>query len=92
MKNIILPKGDNINSIDLLAIDDNIQGVIIGYKKDKPAGYIIYNETTWEFNTIINAWYSDVSNDDLYSLMKELIVTNLCDSFKLIDFTDDNEK
>lgn len=95
MKDIILPS-ETSDAIDLGAIDEDTEGIVISYKGDNAVGYIAYTcgETApWAFfnttdNTMIvkNAHGGDES---LANLVKWLIKDKVADSFKLINFTID---
>lgn len=98
MKDIILPS-ETSDAIDLGAIDEDTEGIVISYKGDNAVGYIAYTcgETApWAFfnttdNTIIvkNAYGGDYANESLANLVKWLIKDKVADSFKLINFTID---
>lgn len=98
MKDIILPS-ETSDAIDLGAIDEDTEGIVISYKGDNAVGYIAYTcgETTpWAFfnttdNTIIvkNAYGGDYADESLANLVKWLIKDKVADSFKLINFTID---
>lgn len=98
MKDIILPS-ETSDAIDLGAIDEDTEGIVISYKGDNAVGYIAYTcgETApWAFfnttdNTIIvkNAHGGDYADESLANLVKWLIKDKVADSFKLINFTID---
>ena len=98
MKDIILPS-ETSDAIDLGAIDEDTEGIVISYKGDNAVGYIAYTcgETApWAFfnttdNTIIvkNAYGGDYADESLANLVKWLIKDKVADSFKLINFTID---
>lgn len=98
MKDIILPS-ETSDAIDLGAIDEDTNGIVISYKGDYAVGYIAYScgETNpWAFfnttdNTMIvkNANNGDYSDESLANLVKWLVKDKVADSFKLINFTID---
>lgn len=98
MKDIILPS-ETSDAIDLGAIDEDTEGIVISYKGDNAVGYIAYTcgeDAPWAFfnttdNTIIvkNAHGGDYADESLANLVKRLIKDKVADSFKLINFTID---
>jgi hypothetical protein len=98
MKDIILPS-ETSDAIDLGAINEDTEGIVISYKGDNAVGYIAYTcgETApWAFfnttdNTIIvkNAHGGDYANESLANLVKWLIRDKVADNFKLINLTID---
>lgn len=98
MKDIILPS-ETSDAIDLGAIDEDTEGIVISYKGDNAVGYIAYTcgETApWMFfNTIDNSIPvkttkgSEYTEESLIELVKWLIKDKVADNFKLINFTID---
>ena len=98
MKDIILPS-ETSDAIDLGAIDEDTEGIVISYKGDNAVGYIAYTcgETNpWAFfntmdNTIIvgDIQSVDYAEESLTDLVKRLVKDKIADSFKLINFTID---
>lgn len=98
MKDIILPS-ETSDAIDLGAIDEDTNGIVISYKGDYAVGYIAYlcgKTNPWAFfntmdNTMIvkNANNGDYSDESLANLVKWLVKDKVADSFKLINFTID---
>lgn len=98
MKDIILPS-ETSDAIDLGAIDEDTEGIVISYKGDNAVGYIAYTcgETApWMFlNTIDNSMPvkttkgSEYTEESLIELVKWLIKDKVADNFKLINFTID---
>lgn len=98
MKDIILPS-ETSDAIDLGAIDEDTEGIVISYKGDNAVGYIAYTcgeAAPWALfnttdNTIIvkNAHDDDYADESLANLVKRLIKDKIADSFKLINFTID---
>lgn len=98
MKDIILPS-ETSDAIDLGAIDEDTEGIVISYKGDNAVGYIAYacGETNpWAFfntmdNTIIvgDIQSVDYAEESLTDLVKRLVKDKIADSFKLINFTID---
>lgn len=85
MKDIILPS-ETSDAIDLGAIDDNTEGIVISYKGNDAVGYITYTcgeAVPWAFfnsmdNTMIvkNAQGGDYADESLTDLVKWLIILN----------------
>ena len=98
MKDIILPS-ETSDAIDLGAIDNETEGIVIPYKGDDAVGYIAYTcgeASPWAFfntidNTIIakNNQRDDYAEESLADLVKRLIKDKVADNFKLINFTID---
>lgn len=98
MKDIILPS-ETSDAIDLGAINEDTEGIVISYKRDDAVGYIAYTagETIpWAFfNTMDNTLIAkdnqrdDYAEESLPDLVKRLIKDKVADNFKLINFTID---
>lgn len=98
MKDIILPS-ETSDAIDLGAIDEDTNGIVISYKGDNAVGYIAYRcgeAAPWAFfntmdNSMIvkNAHGGDYADEPLANLIKWLIKDKVADNFKLINFTID---
>lgn len=98
MKDIILPS-ETSDAIDLGAIDEDTEGIVISYKGDNAVGYIAYTcEEThpWAFfntmdNTIVvgDIQSVDYTEESLADLVKRLVKDKVADNFKLINFTID---
>lgn len=98
MKDIIL-LSETSDAIDLGAIDDNTEGIIISYKGNDAVGYIAYTSgeaSPWAlFNTMDNTIMvkniqgDDYAEESLTDLVKRLVKDKVADSFKLINFTID---
>lgn len=98
MKDIILPS-ETSDAIDLGAIDEDTEGIVISYKGDDAVGYItcVYGECMpWSlYNTIDNTTVvkdikgSHYTEDTLINLVNRLVKDKVADSFKLINFTID---
>lgn len=87
MRNIRLPEtSDKI--IDISDINENISGIILAYKYNKPVGFIAYDDENkeWEYFDDITIDCSYKCNESLPILLKTIMSSNYADSFKLIDF------
>lgn len=84
MGNIRLPEISD-KFIDISNINENISGIILAYKCNKPVGFIGYNDEdiTWEYFDDITIFKC---NENLLALLKSIMSNNYADSFKLIDF------
>lgn len=93
MKDIILPS-ETADAIDLGAINNNTNGIIIVYLKKEAVGYISCFGGDWCFSTGIDteapsplsSQEIDKTKDSLPELVRFLIKKYKADSFKLIDF------
>ena len=87
MRDIRLPETSD-KVIDVSNINENISGIILAYKYNKPVGFIVYKDedNAWKyFNDItIDCSYED--NENLPKLLKAIILNKYADSFKLVDF------
>lgn len=96
MKDIILPS-ETSDAIDLGAINDDTNGIIIPYKNEEAVGYIAYTcgeSCPWAlFNTVDNtiivkdALNNEYSSESLANLINRIIKDGVADTFKLINFT-----
>lgn len=96
MKDIILPN-ETSDAIDLGAINEDTNGIIIPYKGDDAVGYIAYTcgeSRPWAlFNTVDNtiivkdALNNEYSSESLANLVNRIIKDGVADTFKLINFT-----
>ena len=94
MKDIILPS-ETSDAIDLGAINEDTNGIIIPYKD--AVGYIAYTcgeSYPWAlFNVIDNsiiakdALNNEYSSESLANLVNRIIKDGVADTFKLINFT-----
>ena len=86
-KGILLPI-DYSNAIDLDSIDVFTKGIILVYKENQHAGYIIYSndDEFWYFSRRINYINSIESKESLVDLMNQIITSELGDDFELIEF------
>lgn len=87
MRDIKLPEtSDKI--IDISDINENISGIILAYKYNKPVGFIAYDDENkeWEYFDDITIDCSYKCNESLPTLLKTIMSSNYADSFKLIDF------
>lgn len=87
MRDIRLPEtSDKI--IDISDINENISGIILAYKYNKPVGFIAYDDENkeWEYFDDITIDCSYKCNESLPILLKTIMSSNYADSFKLIDF------
>lgn len=93
MKDIILPS-ETADAIDLGAINNNTNGIIIIYLKKEAVGYIFTMSGEWYFTNSIDIDAScplssqevDRTKNSLPELVRFLIKKYKADSFKLIDF------
>nr|DAG87672.1 MAG TPA: hypothetical protein [Crassvirales sp.] len=96
MKDIILPS-ETSDAIDLGAINEDTNGIIIPYKDEDAVGYIAYTcggSYPWAlFNVIDNsiiakdALNNEYSSESLANLVNRIIKDGVADTFKLINFT-----
>lgn len=96
MKDIILPS-ETSDAIDLGAINEDTNGIIIPYKGEDAIGYIAYTceeSSPWAlFNTMDNTIIvndtlnNDYSAESLANLVNRIIKDGVADTFKLINFT-----
>ena len=74
--------------IDVFNINENISGIILAYKGNKPIGFIGYdddnNEWVYLDDITINCSYK--RDENLLYLLRNVISSNYADSFKLVDF------
>ncbi len=96
MKDIILPS-ETSDAIDLGAINEDTNGIIIPYKGEDAIGYIAYTcgeSSPWAlFNVVDNTIIvsdnlnNDYSAESLANLVNRIIKDGIADNFKLINFT-----
>ena len=87
MRDIRLPETSD-KVIDVFNINENISGIILAYKYNKPVGFIVYKDenNAWEYFDDITIDCSYKCNENLPKLLKAIMLSNYADSFKLIDF------
>ena len=85
MRDIRLPETSD-KVIDVFNVNENISGIILAYKYNKPAGFIVYKDEEWEYFDDITIDCSYKYNENLSKLLKTIMSSNYADSFKLIDF------
>ena len=87
MRDIRLPETSD-KVIDVFNINENISGIILAYKYNKPVGFIGYDNenNSWEYFDDITIDCSYKCNENLTKLLKAIMSSNYADSFKLIDF------
>ena len=87
MRDIRLPETSD-KFIDVSDITENISGIILAYKYNKPVGFIAYDNENkeWEDFDDINIDCSYKCNENLTKLLKAIMSNNCADSFKLVDF------
>lgn len=87
MRDIRLPETSD-KFIDISDINENISGIILAYKYNKPVGFIVYDDENkeWEYFDDITIDCSYKCNENLSALLKAIMSSNYADSFKLIDF------
>ena len=87
MRDIRLPETSD-KVIDVSNINENISGIILAYKYNKPVGFIGYDNenNSWEYFDDITIDCSYKCNENLSKLLKAIMSSNYADSFKLIDF------
>ena len=87
MRDIRLPETSD-KFIDVSDINENISGIILAYKYNKPVGFIVYDDENkeWEYFDDITIDCSYKCNENLLALLKAIMSNNYADSFKLIDF------
>lgn len=86
MKDLRIPIPSD-QSVDLSEINQDFKGLIIGYKEDRAIGYIQYCDGTWYFIVDINSEGSINDDEVLLDLIKSLVKRNICDHFKVIEFS-----
>ena len=72
--------------IDVFNVNENISGIILAYKYNKPVGFIVYKDEEWEYFDDITIDCSYKYNENLSKLLKTIMSSNYADSFKLVDF------
>lgn len=87
MRDIRLPETSD-KLIDISDINEDISGIILAYKYNKPVGFIVYNDENkeWKYFDDITIDCSYKCNENLSALLKTIMSSNYADSFKLIDF------
>lgn len=87
MRDIRLPETSD-KFIDVSDITENISGIILAYKYNKPVGFIVYKDedNEWEYFDDITIDCSCRCNENLQKLLKTIMSSNYADSFKLVDF------
>lgn len=85
MRDIRLPETSD-KVIDVFNVNENISGIILAYKYNKPVGFIVYKDEEWEYFDDITIDCSYKYNENLSKLLKAIMSSNYADSFKLIDF------
>jgi len=90
MKDLYVPIPSE-QSIDISEIDVDFLGLIIAYKENKAIGYIQYYDGFWYLNDSTHWESSTFYEDTLIKLITVLIEKNICDHFKVIEFSIFNE-
>ena len=87
MRDIRLPETSD-KVIDVFNINENISGIILAYKYNKPVGFIVYKDENneWEYFDDITIDCSYKCNENLSKLLKTILSSNYADNFKLVDF------
>ena len=87
MRDIRLPETSD-KVIDVSDITEDISGIILAYKYNKPVGFIGYDNENkeWEYFDDITIDCSYKCNENLPKLLKAIMSSNYADNFKLIDF------
>lgn len=87
MKNLVIPAKSK-NEITISEICSDFNGLVIGYKGDKPIGYIQFYSNSWYFLTSIDSEDTNFEyyNASLISLINVLVEDNKCTNFKVIEF------
>lgn len=85
MRDIRLPETSD-KVIDVFNVNENISGIILAYKYNKPVGFIVYKDEEWEYFDDITIDCSYKYNENLSKLLKTIMSSNYADNFKLIDF------
>lgn len=87
MRDIRLPETSD-KLIDISDINEDISGIILAYKYNKPVGFIVYDDENkeWKYFDDITIDCSYKCNENLSALLKTIMSSNYADSFKLIDF------
>ena len=87
MRDIRLPETSD-KVIDVFNINENISGIILAYKYNKPVGFIAYDDENkeWEYFDDITIDCSYKCNENLSKLLKTIMSSNYADNFKLVDF------
>ena len=87
MRDIRLPETSD-KFIDVSDITEDISGIILAYKYNKPVGFIVYKDenNAWEYFDDITIDCSYKYNENLSKLLKTIMSSNYADSFKLVDF------
>lgn len=85
MKELRIPVPSD-QAVDLSAITQDFKGIIIGYKGDKPIGYVQYSDGDWYFVVDIDSEGSICDEGNLLELIEYLIRQNICNHFKVLEF------
>lgn len=85
MRDIRLPETSD-KVIDVFNVNENISGIILAYKYNKPVGFIVYKDEEWEYFDDITIDCSYKYNENLSKLLKTIMSSNYADNFKLVDF------
>ena len=87
MRDIRLPETSD-KVIDVFNINENISGIILAYKYNKPVGFIVYKDenNAWEYFDDITIDCSYKYNENLSKLLKTIMSSNYADSFKISYF------
>lgn len=88
MKNLRIPEKKD-GWVNITDIDLDFEGIIIGYKNNQPVGFIFhYGNGWWTFGYTI-CIRDGTSETNLQNLIDILIDNQTCDSFKVIEFFND---
>ena len=88
MKDLILPKNNQKDQINIVKIIPSFKGIIIAYKDNKPVQFIIDNDGEWSSSDTIDIsiMYEGRVENSLIELCNVLINDGIADSFKVIEF------
>lgn len=87
MRNVIIPEANPSNCINLLEIDSDFSGILLGYKQDIFIGFIIKYDENWIFSTGIDLSNSYTeSKPYLRDLIKEVKKGYGVTDFKVLEY------
>lgn len=74
------------DTIDIVEINPDFPGIILGLKDNKVIGVILYSTDEWYFSESIYSECGREAEPELYMLINFLIDNKMCDSFNVIVF------
>ena len=86
MRNVIIPEANPSNCINLLEIDSDFSGILLGYKQDIFIGFIIKYDENWIFSTDIDVNNGCEENLELRKLVKRIKKDYCITDFKVLEY------